>query len=159
MNRKPILKHQYKRLVEKINIFEGKAEELGRALGEAGQRGDLFENAEFDSARDDLYIIDRHLNELYEVLRGCEIIDTNHLDGKTVEVGTKVIIHDLKNKKKLEYLIGGYCSDFDKHEISYESPVGQGLLGAQRFELREIEVPAGKLFYLVEKIEVIKNDE
>jgi len=159
MNKKPILKHQYDQLAEKIKRLEKKAEELGQALGDAGQHGDLFENAEFDSARDDLYIVDRQLDELYKIFRNCEIINTNDLDGKTVEIGTRVTINDLKNKRKIEYVIGGYCSDFDKGEVSYDSPVGQGLLGARKLELREIDIPAGKLHYIIEKIEVINDHE
>jgi len=151
--------HNHQQLLTKegLNALKAEHEELVNVkrpatvvrLSEAREAGDLSENSEYVSAKQDLSFIDGRIAELEEILHGAKIISSKTTG--LIDVGSKVILH--VNGKKEEYLlVGEWEADPMRKKISNESPLGKALLGKQVGEIVEVEAPAGKIKYKVLEI-------
>ncbi|MBI3386013.1 transcription elongation factor GreA [Candidatus Gottesmanbacteria bacterium] len=119
-------------------------------LSDARDLGDLSENSEYASAKQDLSFIDGRILELEEILRGAKIV-TSHKRGQ-VEVGCKVTLH-IDGKREIFTVVGEWEANPTEKKISHESPLGKALLGKKVGESVEVEAPAGKLLYKILHIE------
>lgn len=123
-------------------------------IGRARELGDLSENAEYDSAKEEQAVIEAEIAEIEEKLRNHEIIEAQG-DKNRVSLGCTVKIFDEQYKEELIYqIVGSSESNPAKGLISNESPVGRALLGAKVGTTVEVSTPAGELKY---KIVQIKN--
>lgn len=121
-----------------------------KRLADARELGDLSENSEYTSAKQDLAFIDGRIAELEEILHGAKVI-TSHKRG-TVDVGCKVTLH-IKGKKEMFTVVGEWEADPAQKKISHSSPLGKALLGRKVGEQVEVEAPAGKVVYKIVEIE------
>lgn len=122
---------------------------VGR-LSDARDLGDLTENSEYASAKQDLSFIDGRIAELEEILHGAKII-TNHHKGH-IDVGCRVTLH-VNGKKDVFHLVGEWEADPSNKKISHSSPLGKALMGKKVGETAEVEAPAGKILYKIISIE------
>ncbi len=113
--------------------------------------GDLSENTEYASARDDLAFIDGRIAELEEILHRAQLISAKH--SKTaVDLGCRVTLH-IDGKKEMFTIVGEWEADPKEKKISHSSPLGKALLGKRIGEKIEVSAPAGKLVYKIMHIE------
>ena len=119
-------------------------------LSDARDLGDLSENSEYASAKQDLVFIDGRIAELEEILHGAKVI-TSHPKG-LVDVGCKVTIH-MNGKKDVFHVVGEWEADPASKKISHSSPLGKALMGKKVGEKIEVEAPAGKILYKVIRID------
>jgi len=119
-------------------------------LSDARELGDLSENSEYASAKQDLAFIDGRIAELEEILHGAKVI-TSHPKG-LVNVGCKVTIH-VNGKKEIFHVVGEWEADPSSKKISHSSPLGKALMGKKVGEIAEVEAPAGKILYKILGIE------
>lgn len=138
------LKNEYDDLVKV------KRPEVVKRLSDARDLGDLSENSEYASAKQDLAFIDGRIAELEEILHGAKII-TTHSKGY-VEVGCRVTLH-INGKKDVYTVVGEWEADPTQKKISHESPLGKALIGKKVGEQVEVEAPAGRLLYKILHIE------
>lgn len=138
------LREEYKDLVEV------KRPVAVKRLADARELGDLSENSEYTSAKQDLAFIDGRIAELEEILHGAKIV-TSHKKG-AVDVGCKVTLH-VKGKKEMFTVVGEWEADPAQKKISHSSPLGKALLGRKVGEHVEVEAPAGKIVYKIVEIE------
>jgi len=118
-------------------------------LSDAREAGDLSENSEYVSAKQDLSFIDGRIAELEEILHGAKIISPKSTGA--IDVGSKVILH-VNGKKEEFLLVGEWEADPMNKKISHESPLGKALLGKKVGEIVEVEAPAGKIKYKILEI-------
>ena len=115
----------------------------------AREFGDLGENAEYSSARQEQDRNESRITEIEHILQNAEIIKRPHSDGKVV-LGSKV---ELKNeddgKIKQFQVVGTVEADPLAGKISDESPLGQAVLGKKSGELVEIKTPAETATYKI----------
>ena len=124
-----------------------------KRLGEAREMGDLSENAEFSSAREELWRVDRTIGELKDQLSRTEVITTKQIDKNTIAFGARVKVKDLDTKDAEEYiLVGEGESNLAENKIAITTPIGQGLLGHKVGDNVKISVPAGTLSYQIIEI-------
>ncbi len=119
-------------------------------LSDARDLGDLSENSEYASAKQDLSFIDGRIIELEEILHGAQVV-TSHKRG-LVEVGCKVTLHT-DGKREVFTVVGEWEANPVEKKISHESPLGKALLGKKVGDAVEVEAPAGKLLYKILHIE------
>ncbi len=115
--------------------------------------GDLSENAEYHSAREDLSFIEGRIEELETLLHRSQLISEREVKGKTsqVKLGSKVTV--TANGKKHQFtVVGEWEADPINKKISHQSPLGKALVGKKVKEKVKIEAPAGKINYTVSKI-------
>lgn len=126
-----------------------------RAIGEAREKGDLRENAEYDAAKDDQGMLEAKINQLETVIATARIVDETAIDTSKVTILTKVTLTNLATKKEVTYqIVSEKEADLKLKKISAGSPIGSGLLGKVVGDVVEIQVPAGVIKFKIENITV-----
>jgi transcription elongation factor GreA len=99
--------------------------------------------------------IEASISDIEDKLSRAQIIDPKDLSGDKVVFGATVTLLD-ENDKPVKYQIVGQTEANAKTgRISYNSPLGRGLIGRKLDEEVEVTVPAGERYYVVSKIEFI----
>lgn len=122
------------------------------AIEEARGHGDLSENAEYHAAKDRQGQIESRIIELDDVLGRSEIIDPSRLSGKKVMFGATVSLLDEDDNKKVYQIVGAYETDVKAGKISYNSPLGQALIGKEIGDDVEVHTPSGEKYYEIKKV-------
>jgi transcription elongation factor GreA len=126
-----------------------------RAIAEAREKGDLKENAEYDSAKEAQGMLEAKIKQLEGMIANAKIVDTTTIDTSKVTILTKVTITNLATKKTVTYqLVGEKEADLKLGKISAASPIGKGLMGKVIGEVAEISAPNGVMKFKIEKITV-----
>jgi transcription elongation factor GreA len=116
----------------------------------ARELGDLSENAEYQTAREEQDRLETRISELEHILRNHQIIRKPKGDGQ-VRLGSKVVLKD--GGKPLHYhLVGTMEADPSQGKVSDESPIGKALLGKKVGDKAEIRTPAGSHAYKIIEI-------
>ncbi len=113
-------------------------------IGEARDKGDLSENAEYDAAKEAQGLLEMKISKLEAVLSNARLIDESTMDSSKVFILSKVRIKNIQNKMEMEYtLVAESEADLKLKKISVDSPIGKGLLGKSVGDVAQIETPAG----------------
>ena len=124
-----------------------KRKEIAERLRRAISYGDLSENADYSSAREEQNFLEQRIAELEDKIRGSTII-SQFSKGDTVQVGSKVSLES--NGEKFSFTITDpNLANPAEDKISSESPLGKALLGKQKEDAVEVETPQGSVFYKV----------
>ncbi len=127
------------------------------AIAEAREHGDLKENAEYHSAREEQSFCEGRIKEIESKLSNSQIIDITKIsnDGRVI-FGSTVEILNIKNNEKFIYqIVGDDESDFKKNLISINSPIARGLIGKKNNDIVIIHTPGGDVKYKILKIDYI----
>ena len=126
-----------------------------RAIAEAREKGDLKENAEYDSAKEAQGMLEARIKQLEGIIANAKIVDPNTIDTSKVAVLTKVTITNLATKKVMTYqIVGQKEADLKLGKISASSPIGSGLLGKAIGEIAEVTTPTGIMKFQVDAITI-----
>ncbi len=126
-----------------------------RAIGEAREKGDLKENAEYDAAKEAQGLLEAKINQMEGAIANARILDESTIDSSRVSILTKVSLTNLATKKSVTYqIVSESEADLKAGKISVTSPIGNGLLGKVVGDVAEVIVPAGILKFKIEKISV-----
>lgn len=126
-----------------------------KAIAEAREKGDLKENAEYDAAKEAQGILEAKMKTMENDIAAARILDESNVDTSKVSILTWVTLTNLKTKKKLKYqIVSEMEADLKASKISITSPIGKGLLGKEKGEIAEVEVPAGIVKFKIEDITV-----
>jgi transcription elongation factor GreA len=126
-----------------------------KAIGEAREKGDLKENAEYDSAKEAQGMLEAKIKQLEGVIATAKIVDTATIDISRVSILTKVTFTNVATKKTLTYqLVGEKEADLKAGKISASSPIGKGLMGKIIGEVAEVIAPNGVMKFKVVDIAV-----
>lgn len=124
-----------------------------KAIGEAREKGDLKENAEYDAAKEAQGILEAKIKQLETIIATARIVDENTIDTSKVSILTKVTLTNLATKKQVTYqIVSEKEADLKLQKISASSPIGKGLLGKTVGETAEIKIPAGMIKFKIENI-------
>ena len=123
--------------------------EVDEKISEARDFGDLSENAEYDSAREEQGLLETRIAEIEDILTNAEIIKPTKKS--TIGLGSKV---ELKvGAKKVQYIIVGPVeADPLDGKVSNESPIGMALYGKKVDDKVVISTPKGDTTYTVVSI-------
>jgi transcription elongation factor GreA len=124
-----------------------------KAIGEAREKGDLKENAEYDAAKEAQGILEAKIKQLEGIIATAKIVDESTIDTSKVSILTKVTLTNLNTRKQVTYqIVSEKEANLKEQKISASSPIGNGLLGKAVGDIAEIKVPAGMIKFKVEKI-------
>ena len=118
-------------------------------IADARDFGDLSENAEYDSAREEQGLLESRVAEIEDILLNADIIKSG---SKTkVALGSKV---ELKNgDKSVTYtIVGPVEADPLEGKISNESPIGEAVFGKKVGDSATITTPKGSVTYKIANI-------
>ncbi len=151
------MKKQFKLTSDGIAELETEMKALQDSRGDIAERiksarefGDLSENAEYSSARQEQERAEARIAEIDHILKNCEII-AQPKKKDIVELGNTVVLKEGKTEKKFT-IVGSVEADPLEGKISNESPIGQALLGKKLGEKVEIKTPAATTTYTIESI-------
>lgn len=126
-----------------------------KAIAEAREKGDLKENAEYDSAKEAQGLLEARIKQLEGAIATAKIVDPSTIDTSRVAILTKATITNLTTKKTITYqIVGEKEADLKAGKISASSPIGKGLLGKARGEVAEVVAPTGIIKFKVEEISI-----
>ncbi|MDR3295676.1 MAG: transcription elongation factor GreA [Clostridiales Family XIII bacterium] len=137
-----------KTVAELEDLIAIKRPEVAERIKEAISYGDISENAEYDSAKNEQAELEHRIEKLENMIRKAKIIDNDDIAKDKVGLGLTVKVKDIKAKETMEFTIVG-SSEADPFEgkISNESPVGAALIGKKKKDKVEIPVPDGTVKY------------
>lgn len=115
-------------------------------LSLARSMGDLSENSDYISAKEELAFIDGRIAELEDLIKSAKVV-TPTTNGQ-VDLGNKVTL-DVNGKQVLFHIVGEWEADPSQKKISNSSPLGLALMGRKVGEQVEVEAPVGKIKYTV----------
>jgi transcription elongation factor GreA len=136
-------------LKAEVATLVAKRADVAEAIRSAREMGDLSENAEYQTARQEQERNEARISELENILQSVEIIKT-HAGGNKVRLGSKV---KLKNGSVKEFqVVGTVEADPLNGKISDESPIGLALLGKKVGDTVEIKTPNETIAYEITEI-------
>jgi transcription elongation factor GreA len=123
---------------------------VAERIKHARELGDLSENAEYQTAREEQDRLETRISELEHILHNSKVIKKPKNDG-TVRLGSTVA---LKNSgKPLQFQVVGTMEADPMHgKISDESPIGKALMGKKVGDQAQIKTPAGVHTYKITEI-------
>lgn len=138
-----------KELEAELETLKSRRGEIADKIAEARNYGDLSENADYDTAREDQALVETRVAEIEDILMNAEIIKASK--GSKIAVGSTVELKS--NGKTFTYtLVGPVEADPLEGKISNESPIGLALMGKKVGESASVSLPKGEVVYEVVKI-------
>jgi transcription elongation factor GreA len=144
----------YNKLKEEIAHLESvERPKISQQIGEARDKGDLSENAEYDAAKEAQGMLEAKISQLKTVMATARLIDAKAIGIETVKIMNRVTMKNLKTEKIMTYtLVSETEADFRQGKIAVNTPIGQGLMGKKVGDVIDITIPSGILS--VEIIEI-----
>src|SRR3989344_8378309 len=128
------------------DLKKTKRREIAERLEFAKSLGDLSENAEYQSAREEQAEVEDRINQLDSLLKISEIIAAHHTS--QVEVGSTLVVKKQLGGEETKYqIVGPEEVDIAAGKISYLSPLGSSLLKKKKGEQVIVLTPKGKVAY------------
>jgi transcription elongation factor GreA len=122
--------------------------DVAERIKTAREFGDLSENAEYQSARQEQEKLEARVAELEHILANTEVI-TKPKGDALVQIGSTVKLKSDAGKTKEFQVVGTVEADPLNGKISDESPIGQALLGQKEGSKVEIKTPVETAFYKI----------
>jgi transcription elongation factor GreA len=142
------------RLKEELEYLKGAGrEELAKRLRSAIEQGDLSENADYTSAKEDQAFLEGRILELDAILSNAVIIEDIPQNLGEVGIGDHVTIQEDELTPETYHMVGPKEADPRKGKISHESPIGKALLGHKVGDVVHAETPGGTISLKIISIE------
>lgn len=144
----------YEELQKELNdLLNVKLPAVVSRVAKAREYGDLSENSEYHSAREDQTLIETRIDEIQKVLANAQVVHqtTSHT---TVGIGSNLVvcITGKKSKKITLEVVGEFEADPTGGKISAVSPLGKALMGKKKGDKVKVAAPAGEVEYEILEI-------
>lgn len=115
------------------------------AIAEARAHGDLKENAEYHSAREQQSFIEGRIKDIEAKLSNAQIIEVSGINAKgRIIFGATVEVWALDTNEKHKFqIVGEDEADSKNGLISITSPIARGLIGKSQGDMAKIQAPGG----------------
>ena len=148
-------KEGLKKLKDELNHLKDiERPKASNAIGEARDKGDLSENAEYDAAKEAQGMLEARISKLKNKLAKARLIDDSEIDDSKVFILSTVKIKNVKNSMEMTYtLVAENEANIRAGKISVDSPIGKGLLGKEVGQIADISTPAGIMKFEIVSIQ------
>jgi transcription elongation factor GreA len=117
---------------------------ISKQIGEAIEKGDISENAEYDAAKDAQGMLEARIAQVQGKIANARIIDESKIDTSSVQIMNIVTIKNKKNNAVMKYtIVSEHEADLKAGKISIGTPIAKGLLGKKVGDVVDIQVPSG----------------
>jgi transcription elongation factor GreA len=128
---------------------------IEKRIAEAREHGDLRENAEYDTAKNDQGLMEARIRQLTHIVENSEVREAE--DSGRVEVGTVVTVVD-DDGDEMDYFIAAAENKVPGMILaSPTSPVGSALIGAAPGEARSYDAPGGTFTLTVKEVRLYEG--
>jgi transcription elongation GreA/GreB family factor len=143
-----------KRKMEFEELINKKIPENSKEIGVARSYGDLRENFEFKAAKEMQAVLMRRKSELESALHRARGTSFESPDTTQVSIGTIVTLRESDSGREETYtLLGAWDGDPDRGIISYQTAIGQALLGHKLGEIVTLAADRGEERFAIIGIE------
>ena len=126
---------------------------IAAAIAEAREKGDLSENAEYESAREAQGLLELKISNLQNMINSAKVLDSSQLSADKVQMLTKVKVENQANKQVMSFtIVGENEADFSQGKLSATTPIAKALIGHGKDEVVEAKVPSGVLKFKILEI-------
>jgi len=128
---------------------------ISKQIGEAIEKGDISENAEYDAAKDAQGMLEAKIAVLQSKIANARILDESKIKTSKVQILNVVTVKNQKNGSTVSYtLVPESEADLKQGKISVNTPIAKGLMGKKVGDLVEIKVPSGIIPFEIIEISV-----
>jgi transcription elongation factor GreA len=136
-------------LEAELEELKGRRGAIADKIAEARDFGDLSENAEYDSAREEQGLVESRIAEIEDILLNAAIIKA----GKSSKVALGCKVELKTGDRTVAYtVVGPVEADPLEGKISNESPIGVALMGKKVDDAVTIKTPKGEIAYEIVSI-------
>lgn len=119
--------------------------------------GDLSENSEYESAKDEQSSLETRIAEVENMLRFAEVIDVDSIAADEIAVGKTVSFTDDEDgeedgEEETYQIVGAAESDPFSGKISNDSPIAQALLGKHVGDKVAVQTPGGDMHVTITEV-------
>jgi transcription elongation factor GreA len=134
----------FEKLRKELEELESHRVQVSRNIKTAKGYGDLSENFEYQEAKREQGFVEGRILELKMILPTAHVVQPEAIPTDRVGFGSLVRLKDLDYDDEFDYaVVGPLEADPDQDRISYESPLGQALMGKSVGDQVEVKVPGG----------------
>ena len=149
----------HKRQKEYEEIVNKKIPENSKEIGVARSYGDLRENFEFKAAKQMQAVLMRRKSELEQMLHRARGTDFSNADTSQISIGTIITLREAESGQEESYtVLGAWDGDPERHIISYQTAIGQSLLGKKAGDRVTLNTDHGSATYEVIEIRAAPID-
>lgn len=130
-----------------------KRKEVVERIKIARSFGDLSENSEYDSAKEEQAFVEGRITTIENMIRNAKIIEEDELTGDVVMLGRSVTFVELPDGEEETYtIVGSAEADPFEGKISNDSPIAKSLLGKKVDDEVTVQTPGGEMNVRITKI-------
>jgi len=123
---------------------------ISAAIAEAREKGDLSENAEYESAREAQGLLELKIAKLQNTIANAKVVDSSMLTADKVQMLTTVKVKNLTAGNEMTFtIVGQNEADFSKGKLAATTPIAKALIGHGKGETVEAQVPSGVLKFKI----------
>ena len=149
-----------RRKAEYEELVKTKIPENTREIALARSYGDLSENFEFKAAKQMQSVLMRRKTELEQMLHNARGTSFENVDTSRVSIGTIVTLRNVETGKEETYtILGAWDGDPDHNIISYQTAIGQALLGHKAGETISLNTEHGSAQFAIVSIQPAPPDQ
>jgi transcription elongation factor GreA len=115
--------------------------------------GDLSENSEYESAKDEQSFVEGRIKTLETQIRFAQIIDNDGIAADEISIGKTVTFKEVGEDEETYTIVGSAEADPFEGKISNESPIAQALIGKKLGDEVTIQTPGGDMVVEITKVE------
>jgi transcription elongation factor GreA len=144
-NGEPITAAGIEELKAELAELEGPRRiEMAERIRVARELGDLKENADYHTAKDDQSLMETRIKRLQSRLRMAVVVEATDGDDDSFSFGrTAEVLDESKDETVTWTLVGSTEANLAAGKLSAESPIGQALMDAAVGATVEVETPRG----------------
>ncbi|MFC4320877.1 transcription elongation factor GreA [Litchfieldia salsa] len=130
-----------------------KRKEVVERIKIARSFGDLSENSEYDSAKEEQAFVEGRITTLENMIRNAKIIEETNDNSNVVALGKTVTFVELPGGEEETYtIVGSAEADPFEGKISNDSPIAKSLIGKQVDDKVTVQTPGGEMFVKIVSI-------
>ncbi len=151
-----LTKEGLKKLREELDyLMNVERPAISKQIGEAIEKGDISENAEYDAAKDAQGMLEAKMAIIQNKIANARILDESKIGTSQVQILTKVTIKNKKNNASMQYtLVPESEANLKEGKISINTPIAKGLMGKKVGDVVEIKVPSGVIPFEIVEISI-----
>ncbi|KKI88525.1 transcription elongation factor GreA [Bacillus sp. SA1-12] len=149
----PMTKEGKEKLEQELEYLKTvKRKEVVERIKIARSFGDLSENSEYDSAKEEQAFVEGRITTIENMIRNAKIIE-GEADTSSVSLGRTVTFTELPDGDEETYtIVGSAEADPFEGKISNDSPIAKSLLGRKVGEEVTVQTPGGEMLVKIVKI-------
>jgi transcription elongation factor GreA len=150
----PITAAGIEELKAELAELEGpKRQEMARRIKVARDEGDLKENAEYHTAKEDQAHMETRIKRLQDRLHNAVVVEVDDSAGNVFAFGRSAeVLDESKGETNTWTLVGSTEASLPEGRLSAESPIGRALMDAPVGSTVEVETPKGVKAFKVLKL-------